>query len=104
MSANNGVFILKTKDNYRVAYSGCVDNLLPDKYRKFDATEIVRAFKDARMTKDFETAYRIAKLIEHKAGYVEYGIKIIEYNKTWWKIVKDAETASLKYMRLRLDK
>ena len=91
MSANNGVFILKTKNNYRVTYCGCVESLSPDSNGKIDPIEVVDAFKNVRTTKSFETAYQIAKAMVHNSWYVEYGIKVIEYNKYWWQIERDAK-------------
>lgn len=96
MSADNGVYILKTKDQYRVAYAHAIENLWWNfiKIRNEDemvSTRLVELYGRKRYTRDAEKAMKVAQAIARDSGYLEYGIKILPINKTWEQIVYEAK-------------
>ena len=101
MSADNGIYILKTKDQYRVAHIQGIDNVswsvidgnwqnYKSKRGKCVPTRVVEMWGKCKYTKDVDTAMNIARQWSGKLLVCEYGINIIKYNKTWKHIVEDA--------------
>jgi len=81
MSADNGVYILCTKNEWRVAHAQAIENIdyFPECSLLGDATLVqvfglskVFTFKDAACDYAFDLADKI-----DKEGYLEYGISII---------------------------
>lgn len=92
MSADNGIYILKTKDGqYRVTHAQAIERIYeycnPNRY---DPLEVVLVWSRERCTKDYEKAMKIAEIM-NKHKYTEYGIRIFTFNKTWKHIVEDAK-------------
>jgi hypothetical protein len=97
MSADNGIYILKTKDGqFRVNEFSAVENLWWS-FEKFDSvkemvpTRILERYGHLRYTRDFEKAMKVANAIKKKCYILEYGIQILETNKTWNQIVREAK-------------
>lgn len=96
MSADNGVYILKCKDQYRVAYTQGIDNIsysMADGYwenHKLVPTRVVQVFGDCKYTRNADTALQLAYRWCSRLPVCEYGINILTYNKTWKHIVEDA--------------
>ena len=98
MSADNGVYILKTKDQYRVTSAQAIENIF-DVNGKLKPIEVVWLWGKVRYTKDENKAQDIAKMINSRC-HTEYGIKTFVFNKTWKHIVYDAKyiaECNLKY-------
>ena len=100
MSADNGVYILKTKDQYRVIYASAIDNLTwsyldPNFHEKnpekFVPSRILEYFGKSKYTYDKNTAMRVANGILKSLPVCEYGIVTIRYNKTWKQIKFEGE-------------
>jgi hypothetical protein len=96
MSADNGIYILKTKDQYRVICAQAIENLwwsyVHNDFQKYPVpTRIVEYYGDSRYTRDFEKAQRVAFAMERSQPILEYGIRTIRVNKTWRQIVKEAK-------------
>lgn len=102
MSADNGIYILKTKDQYRVAHLCAIDNIyysIIDKNwcynnetkNKYVPTRIVEMFHDSRYTKDESKALELAHKWASSLPICEYGVNTITYNKTWKHILMDAK-------------
>lgn len=102
MSADNGIYILKTKDQYRVAHLSGIDNVTwslidgdwncNDKTRgKLVPTRVVEMWGDCKYTKDRNKAFEIAHKWAANLPICEYGVNIITYNKTWKHILEDAK-------------
>lgn len=91
MSADNGVYILKTKDNQiRVAHSSAINGLF-DFNGNYISEQITRHF-GIRYTKNMDRAVRIAEKIRKKLPVCEYGIQVLPYcDKTWNEILEDTE-------------
>jgi hypothetical protein len=92
MSADNGIYILKTKDGqYRVAHAQAIENIYEGySGRRYDSLQVVLTWMDCRYTRDFEKAMIVANAMENK-WHTEYGIRVFTYNKTWKHIVEDAK-------------
>ena len=95
MSADNGVYILKTKDQYRVIHAQAIENLYwtPLKnglHGEFIATRLVEYFGHTRYTRDFDTAMRVANAIA-KDKYLEYGIVVLKIDKKWSTVLNEAK-------------
>lgn len=96
MSADNGVYVLKTKGQYRVIKTQGIDDVfynvisggLPN--GRMDPVAVVSRFGLSPFTTNRDKAYHIARL-QLNEGVCEYGIKEIVYNKYWNQIVKDAK-------------
>lgn len=108
MSADNGVYILKTRDQFRVIHTQAIDNLFhscvdPNFYMnhpgKFVPSRVLEYFGPSKCTSDYDMAKRVANGILHSLPVCEYGIVELDYHKSWKKIVKEAK----KYARLELD-
>lgn len=96
MSADNGVYILKTADNqYRVATFQAVDNLYYNDANntagELCSLQLLLTYGKAKYTKKLEVALKIAHNILKKLWICEYGIQVIESNKTWNNICKEAQ-------------
>lgn len=100
MSADNGIYILKCKDQYRVLHTQAIDNI----YLTFEdssfgvamntpvSTRIIEYFGDYKYTRSKETALNIAYSMLMKLDVCEYGIQVISVNRTWKQIVNEANT------------
>lgn len=98
MSADNGIYVLKTKDQYRVAHLMAIDNVYWSAIRgncydsgKLIPTRVVEMWGDCKFTRDEEKALNMAYKWESKLPICEYGVCVITYNKTWKQILKDAQ-------------
>ena len=97
MSADNGIYILKTKDQYRVIHAMAIDNLywslLDEKmHDELIPTRIVEYYGESRYTRDFEKSQKVAfAMANDYFPILEYGIRILQVNKTWKRIVEEAK-------------
>lgn len=109
MSADNGIYILRTKDQYRVAHLQAVENISWSyidgdqnnkavTHERYVPTRVVEMWGDCKFTKDAEQALRIAHKWNTSLPVCEYGVKIITYSKTWMQILKEATTYAKKEM------
>ncbi len=100
MGADNGIYILKTKDQYRVIHAQAIENLYYSHINPYNSelvpTRIIEHYGDCRYTRDFDKAMKVATAMERRSGYTEYGIKIFHVNKTWNQIVKEAKELAIK--------
>jgi hypothetical protein len=96
MSADNGVYILKLKDQYRVIHAQAIENLNYSFISGFNSgyvpTRIVEYYSGTRYTRDIEKAMQVANAIARGCYILEYGIIIITVNKTWKQILREAKT------------
>lgn len=101
MSADNGIYILRTRDQYRVARLSSIDRLYwsyidgsAREDTEHDAkpvpTRVVELWGGCRYTRDAGTALRLAYGWERRLPDCEYGVRVITYNKTWKHILLDA--------------
>ncbi len=95
MSADNGIYILKTKDQYRVAHLQAIDNVywsaISGLQERLVPTRVVEMWGDCKFTRDRSKALDIAHKWANKLTVCEYGVQIITYNKTWKHILEDAK-------------
>lgn len=99
MSADNGVYILKTKDKQiRVAHTKAINGLF-DCNGEYISSQINRHFGNAKYTKNMDKAIRFAQRIQNKLPVCEYGVQILPYcDKTWEQIIEEiAEQEGFKY-------
>ena len=106
MSADNGVYILKTKDQYRVAHLHAIDNITWSVITGNETltggyvpTRVVEMWGECKYTRSRKTAYDIAHRMEMRLPVCEYGICMINLDKTWKNILRDAE----KYAKLEIE-
>lgn len=94
MSADNIIYVLELKDQYRVEYMGAPDNIVwshIDGQVSFPVpSRIVEYFSKSPSFKDKEKAYAYAFKLYAKEGYVEYGVSPLYINRTWLQILKEA--------------
>ncbi len=101
MSADNGIYILKTKDSYRVRHAQAIENLFYshlNTYGNYDEiipTRAVQIFGDCKFTRDYDKALKIAHKMEDSM-YTEYGVKVFSTHKSWRKIVNEAKELAQK--------
>ncbi len=102
MSADNGIYILKTKDQYRVAHLQAIDNVSrsaidgdwknnESQRGKCVPTRVVEMWGDCKFTRDEGKALKVAHIWASRLPICEYGVNIITYNKTWKHILEDAQ-------------
>ena len=91
MSADNGIYILRTKDKQiRVIHTKAIENIF-DVYGEYIPKQIEKYFGNIPYTKDMNVANNIAQKMFKDIDYCEYGIRILpECNKTWKEILKEA--------------
>jgi hypothetical protein len=100
VSIDNGIYILKTKDNqHRVIHTQAIENIywsyIDECYKdKPVSTRIVEYFGDARYTYNQDIARDIAFGIARK-NETEFGIREIIVNKTWNQIMNEAKQIGL---------
>lgn len=103
MSADNGIYILNTKDSYRVIHAQAIDNLYYSPLQNFGAelvpTRVIEYFGNCRYTRDKEAAYRVAEQMAKKYPVLEYGINLIESPKSWKQIVIAAKELAQKELQ-----
>lgn len=95
MSADNGIYILKTKDQYRVAhfrnaeymYYSAITDTYSDKVVPSRAIEL---WVDSKFTRREEIALHLAHRWASKLPICEYGVNLVKVNKTWKELMKDA--------------
>lgn len=115
MSADNGVYILKCKDQYRVAHLQAIENVFwscingswqDRKYTKgkLVPTRVVEMWGECKFTRNFETALSMANKWCSSLPICEYGVSIITYNKTWKHIVEDAKEYAVKEIQFLSEK
>jgi hypothetical protein len=78
MSADNGIYIAKFPDGYRVAYAACIENI--DYYRpntKARKKELKAYFGDSQIFKTEVKAFRHAWKLSKDYDYLEYGVSYI---------------------------
>ena len=100
MSADNGVYILETKDHeYRVSEMKGVEylyeNILDIYSDELCSLKTVLAYEYTKSTKKLSTALIVAAKILKSLDVCEYGIKFIYSNKTWKQLCKEAQSEAL---------
>lgn len=96
MSADNGIYILKTKDQYRVIYAQAIENLYwnpldESNFDKLIPTRIVEYYGKSKYTHNKDIVRDIAFNMARKIPVLEYGVSEIIIDKTWKQIVKEAK-------------
>lgn len=100
MSADNGIYILKTKDQYRVTHTQGIDyiygSVIKNKFSvnsrtKYNPVRVVEVWADCKYTRDESLALKIAHGWALRLPVCEYGVNLINYNKTWKHILEDAK-------------
>lgn len=95
MSADNGIYILKTKDQYRVAHLQAIENVywsaIDGSHDKCVPTRVVEMWGECKFTRDASKALSMANKWASKLPICEYGVNVITYNKTWKHILEDAK-------------
>lgn len=109
MSADNGIYILQTKDGQnRVIHTQAIDNIFGSKEDGINCLNAYEYFCDSKVTLNKTTAMEIAGKMHAKYinefGIVEYGIQPIPVKLTWKQICEGAlRMANDKIARLRTD-
>lgn len=92
MSADNGVYILQTGRQYRVAHLQAIDNLYWDDIahrtcKTPQPRRIQEMFGDCKYTYNQDTAMRIAVNMYKHLPICEYGIVLINAKITWKNVL-----------------
>lgn len=110
MSADNGIYILKTKDQYRIMhiqnaeYMTCSAIERKKGYGTLVPTRAVELWGNCKYTRCRALAYHIAHKWAGSLPVCEYGVNIICYNKKWEQLVKEAKAYAKKEMRAIRDR
>jgi len=110
MSADNGIYILKLKDQYRVIHAQAIDNLWWSHVsmtleNDFVPTRIVEYYGGAKPLSTEQEATSLALKIYDEimeddfCPIIEYGISKFEIDKTWNEIVEDAKEFALEEIK-----
>lgn len=95
MSADNGIYILKAKDQYRIAHLSAIDNVyysaICGEQERLVPTRVVEMWGKCKFTRDESKALDIAHNWARRLPICEYGVCVITYNKTWKHILEDAQ-------------
>lgn len=89
MSTDNGIYILKTKDEWRVTHAQAIDNLFwwhieggsIDQYEmknEINPSVLYSYFKNSKVLKSKEEAWHEAMILLRSRPFVEYGISLID--------------------------
>ena len=94
MSADNVIYVLELKDQYRIKYMSAPDNIwwshIDGQSPSPVASRIVGYFGKSPFFKKKDDAYKHAFKLYEKEEYVEYGVSSLCINKTWLQILKEA--------------
>ena len=114
MSADNGIYILQTKERYgnqyRVVYANAIDNLGwsyengRESTYNLVPTRVIEYFGGSKYTRDQNVAFRIAGRELKSCPYVEYGIQLIKTDKSWRQIVCEAKELAVKELKVLQEK
>lgn len=93
MSADNGIYIAKFPEGYRVAYAAAIENLTTHPEGSDERKNVLREyFGESPIIDSIEEAVSYAKELEKKYEYLEYGVVILfnEFeswgNKEWYSV------------------
>ena len=95
MSADNGIYILKTKDQYRVAHFSNAEHMnysIIEGYYENEIvpTRVVELWGDSKFTRKESVALHLAHNWASKLPICEYGVNLVKVNKTWKELMKEA--------------
>ena len=95
MSADNGIYILKTKDQYRVAHFQNAEYMnysIVEGYYENEIvpTRAVELWGDSKFTRKESVALHLAHNWASKLPICEYGVNLVKVNKTWKELMKEA--------------
>ena len=95
MSADNGIYILASVDQYRVAYAQAIENLYwswADGYwdGRMVPTRALEVWGNLPYTRNAGTALRVARRMWKRKGFCERGICVIPLDVTWRRMVREA--------------
>lgn len=96
MSADNGVYILKTSDNqFRVATFQAVENLCYNELNpdciELNSLQVVLQYGGVEYTESCDIAMKTAMSILDELIICEYGIQFINTKKSWRTLCKEAQ-------------
>ncbi|MEG1523856.1 MAG: hypothetical protein RR475_02390 [Clostridia bacterium] len=96
MSADNGIYILKCKDQYRVVHAQAIENLhwsfvTGESIPELVPTRVYELYSESRYTRNKQMALFIASKMLEDLPVCEYGIKIIRYKGTWAQLCAAAK-------------
>jgi hypothetical protein len=96
MSADNGIYILKCKDQNRVIHTQAIENLhwsyiTQNSQEYLVPTRIIEYFGTSKFTRDIRKAVNVAQIMAKNYPILEYGIQIIPCEKTWKQIEREAK-------------
>lgn len=87
MSADNGVYILKTNDGqFRVGYAEGYGCIMPEDINSEIALSI---WGNQKYTRDERKAYQIAYGKANSVSLCEYGVQMMYIDKTWNELISD---------------
>lgn len=100
MSADNGIYILRTKDQCRVIHAQAIENLYYSYIKSYNdelvPTRVVEYFGYKKYTRDYDKALKIASYMADDCPILEHGIKTIRTHKTWKQIIEEAKQLAVK--------
>lgn len=110
MSADNGIYILRTRDQYRVAHLQAIDNIRcsamggcrqegDQAQMKYVPTRVVEMWGDCECTRDAGRAMDIACAWADRLAECEYGVRVIACDKTWEQILEEARAFAQEELR-----
>lgn len=96
MSADNGIYILRTKDQYRVAYFQNAGYMycsaITREYNdKIIPSRAVELWGDCKFTRREDIALHLAHKWAESLPVCRYGVNIVRFNNTWMKLLLDAQ-------------
>lgn len=104
MSADNGIYILKLKDQYRIIHAQAIENLWwshldNKKHGEMIPTRIYERYSNSPPINNLETTYQTVFEMAQSCTILEYGIQMFELDKTWEQIIKEAK----EYAKLEIE-
>lgn len=100
MSADNGIYILKLKDQCRVIYATSIENLWYSKKKhkmcnSLVSQEVYEYFCNAKPLSEKDAVIEASRIYneviqDDDFGIIEYGIQMIHCDKTWDEILAEA--------------
>lgn len=93
MSADNGIYILKTKEGqYRVIHTQAIENIYDiNDPNQLAPEQIINYYGKSKYTYEKNLARGIAFSIARELPVLEYGIREIVIDKTWDQILNEAK-------------
>jgi len=107
MSADNGIYLLELKDEYRIIHAQGIENLwwsfeIMGLGQNMIPTRVIEYFDGSISFNNKKDALEHAKELSKDCDFLEYGIRVLHEfkHKTWKEVIVDAKRLARKEIEI----